>query len=259
MWQSQGRDKILLILPMTFVIHLQYDHAQVAVDLFCENIAHVWFIVYCIQVLPLIFSCNIKSILYTGNIWWGEILVNHTSKSYWQGKIWWINYSQRIFQIYCQCICEYSHQNFPVYSISFKPQYRVAWEERQGLQNTKLLLEVHTRLLNCIKCTVLNGSPFTWWSFSSKNKVLYGRMVVHLPCEQLGYVIKLKIHWVGWSIGLIKCVGVLVYHQFNNIMVFSKHQCECSHHYSHWVLCLPQNEQMSIWQKFNYLKLVIRS
>ena len=25
---------------------------------------------------------------YTGNIWWGKILVSRSGKSYWQGKIW---------------------------------------------------------------------------------------------------------------------------------------------------------------------------
>ena len=32
-------------------------------------------------------------ILYTGNIWWGKILANHTGKSYWQEKIWKIGYT----------------------------------------------------------------------------------------------------------------------------------------------------------------------
>ena len=66
-----------------------------------------------------------------GDIWWGNILVNHTGKSYGQGKIWQISYSQYICQIhFCVSVNigegnfgEYltirqffPRQNFPVYS-----------------------------------------------------------------------------------------------------------------------------------------------
>ena len=47
---------------------------------------------------------------------------------------------------------------------------------------------------SCMKCTTLDGYPFTWWSLSSKNKVLHGRIVVHLSQEQLGYSTQLLIY-----------------------------------------------------------------
>ena len=52
-----------------------------------------------------------------------------------------------------------------------------------------------TCLLDCMKCSNLDGDPFTRWSHSSENKVLYGRIVVCLSQEQLGYLTKFIIHW----------------------------------------------------------------
>ena len=45
----------------------------------------------------------------------------------------------------------------------------------------------------------LNGNPFTWWSLSSENEMLYGRIVVYLSQEQLGYSTKYMISW-NWDI-----------------------------------------------------------
>ena len=53
-----------------------------------------------------LYQCDSK-VLYTGKFWWGKILVNHTGKSYWQGKFWQISYSQCICQIHFWCFCEY--------------------------------------------------------------------------------------------------------------------------------------------------------
>ena len=65
-------------------------------------------------------------------LWWEEILANHTGKSWWQGKIWWISYSQFICQIhFCvsvnigkenfansSCMIHQICQNFPPTNIS---------------------------------------------------------------------------------------------------------------------------------------------
>ena len=45
-----------------------------------------------------------------------------------------------------------------------------------------------THLLDCMKCSTLNGDPFTRWSHSSENEAFYGRIVVCLSQEQLGYL-----------------------------------------------------------------------
>ena len=57
----------------------------------------------------------------------------------------------------------------------------------------------HTHLLDCMKCSTLNGDPFTQLSFSDENKVLYGRIVVCLSQKQWGYLTKYIIHW-NWDI-----------------------------------------------------------
>ena len=51
------------------------------------------------------------------------------------------------------------------------------------------------RLLDCMKCSTLNSDSFTRWSLSNENEVLYGRIVVCLSQEQLGYSTKYIIHW----------------------------------------------------------------
>ena len=53
----------------------------------------------------------------------------------------------------------------------------------------------HTCLLDCMKRSTLDGDPFTRWSHNSENEVLYGRIVVCLSQEQLGYLTKYIIHW----------------------------------------------------------------
>ena len=40
-----------------------------------------------------------------------------------------------------------------------------------------------TRLLDWMKCSTLNSDPFTRWSHSGENEVLYGRIVVYLSQE----------------------------------------------------------------------------
>ena len=45
------------------------------------------------------------------NIWQGKIVANHTGKSYWQGKIWQIIYSQCICQI-CSVSVNIGEENF---------------------------------------------------------------------------------------------------------------------------------------------------
>ena len=56
-----------------------------------------------------------------------------------------------------------------------------------------------TCLLDCMKCSTLDGDPFTWWPLSSENEVLHGRIVVYLSQERLGYLTKYIIHW-NWDI-----------------------------------------------------------
>ena len=48
---------------------------------------------------------------------------------------------------------------------------------------------------------ILKGDPFTWWSLSGENEMLYGRIVVYLSQEQLGlgYSTKYMISW-NWDI-----------------------------------------------------------
>ena len=52
-----------------------------------------------------------------------------------------------------------------------------------------------THLLDCMKCSTLDGDPFTRWSHSREIKALYGRIIVYLSQEQLGYLTKYIIHW----------------------------------------------------------------
>ena len=40
-----------------------------------------------------------------------------------------------------------------------------------------------THLLDCMKCITLDGDPFSRWSLSTENEVLYGRIVVYLSQE----------------------------------------------------------------------------
>ena len=56
-----------------------------------------------------------------------------------------------------------------------------------------------TCLLDCMKCSTLDGDPFTRWHLSGENEVLYGRIVVCLSQERLGYSTKYIIHW-NWDI-----------------------------------------------------------
>ena len=64
------------------------------------------------------------------------------------------------------------------------------WQERQGLQRTKPLLNAHAYcscLLDCMKFCSLDDGVFTRQSLSSWNDALYGRIVVWLPQELLDY------------------------------------------------------------------------
>ena len=54
-------------------------------------------------------------------------------------------------------------------------------------------------LLDCMKCSTLDGDAFTRWSLSGKSEVLNGIIVVCLSQEQLGYLTKYIIHW-NWDI-----------------------------------------------------------
>ena len=48
--------------------------------------------------------------------------------------------------------------------------------------------------LDCMKCTTLDGNPFTQWSLSGQNEGLHGRIVACISQKQLGYLTKLIIH-----------------------------------------------------------------
>ena len=52
-----------------------------------------------------------------------------------------------------------------------------------------------TRLLDCMKCSTLDGNPFTRWSHSSEIEAIYGRIVACLSQKKLGYLTKYIIHW----------------------------------------------------------------
>ena len=52
----------------------------------------------------------------------------------------------------------------------------------------------HTHLLDCMKCSTFDSDPFTRWSFSGENEVLYGRIVVCLSQERRGYSTKCIIY-----------------------------------------------------------------
>ena len=72
---------------------------------------------------------NHGNVPFMRNMWQEKMLVNHTGKSYWCGKIWRISYSQCICQIhFCvsmnigeanssQFTKIFPHQIFPVYGI----------------------------------------------------------------------------------------------------------------------------------------------
>ena len=67
----------------------------------------LWHFITKIMILIFHIVTKIHLVLYMGNIWQGKILVNHTGKSYWWGKIWWISYSQWICHIHFLRMCEY--------------------------------------------------------------------------------------------------------------------------------------------------------
>ena len=60
-------------------------------------------------------------------------------------------------------------------------------------------------LLDCMKYSTLDSDPFTWWSLSGDNEVLYERIVVCLSQEQLCYSTKYVIHW-NWDIKTFKLI-----------------------------------------------------
>ena len=57
------------------------------------------------------------------------------------------------------------------------------------------LIAWHTCLLDCMKCSALEGDPSTLWSYSREIEALHGRIVVCLSQEQPGYLTKYIIHW----------------------------------------------------------------
>ena len=127
---------------LKFVTHLQNEYIQVAVDLFCENVA----LVHCSVVV-----CNYLSPFF---LCLKECVV--------------------ILKFGSTVSCRLTRETKLT---RHKP---IAWR---------------TLLLDCMKCSTLNGDPFTWWSLSNEHEVLYGRIVVCLSQEQLGYLTKYIIHW----------------------------------------------------------------
>ena len=76
----------------------------------------------------------------------------------------------------------------------------------------------HTRLLDCMKYTTLNGNFFTQWSLSSEIKVLYGRIVVYLSQEHLHGLLNKAYNLLKLKLQnfLSNCMGISVYYHLNN-------------------------------------------
>ena len=127
---------------LKFVTRLEYEYAQVAVDLFCENVT----LVHCSVVV-----CNYVSPFF---LYLKECVI--------------------ISKFGSTVSCGLTRETRLT---RHKP---IAW---------------CTRLLYCMKCSTLDGDPFTRWSHSSEIEALHGRIVVCLSQEQLGYLTKYIIHW----------------------------------------------------------------
>ena len=129
---------------LKFITRLEYEYAQVAVDLFCENVPPVHCsLVVCNCVSPFFFHLK-------------ECVV--------------------ISKFGSTVPCGLTRETRLT---RHKP---IAWR---------------TRLLDCTKCSTLEGDPFTRWSHGSEIEALCGRIVVCLSQEQLDYLTKYIIHWNG--------------------------------------------------------------
>ena len=122
---------------LKFATRLEYEYAQVAVDLFCENVTLVHFSVV---------VCNYISSFF---LYLKECVI--------------------ILKFGSTVLCGFTRETRLT---RHKP---IAW---------------HTRLVDCMKCSTLDGDPFTRWSHSSEIEALHGRIVVCLSQEQLGYLTK---------------------------------------------------------------------
>ena len=83
------------------------------------------------------------------------------------------------------------------YFQNLDPQRCAAWQENKDYK-TQCHCLMYT-FIGLHKVYHPQQYSFTWWSLSGKNEVLYGRIVVCLSKEQLGYLTKPIIYWT-WDI-----------------------------------------------------------
>ena len=126
---------------LKFITRLEYEYAQVTVDLFCDNVT----LVHCLLVV-----CN---------------------------------YASPFFLYLKECVI----------ILKFESTVLCGLTRKTRLTRHKPIAS-HMRLLDCMKRFIFDSDPFTWWSLSSENEVLYERIVVYLSQEQPGYSTKYIIH-----------------------------------------------------------------